>query len=77
MRNFQQHLVAMAALIGLLSSSVLGAEPLTLGSPFSSHAVLQRDMALPVWGKVEPGTKVTVKFGGQEQSATAGADGRW
>ena len=64
-----------------LATLVLGALPLsaTLRLPalFTDHMVLQRGLACPVWGWDEPGTKVTVKFAGQEKSATAGADGRW
>ena len=44
---------------------------------FTDGAVLQRDRAVPVWGKAEPGRKVTVKFAGQEKSAQAGGDGEW
>ncbi len=53
------------------------AEPLTLGSLFTDHAVFQRDIAVPVWGKAEPGCKVVVQFAGQEKPATADKDGRW
>lgn len=48
-----------------------------LASPFSDHMVLQREMAVPVWGTAAPGEKVTVAFAGQTVSATAGADGKW
>ncbi|MBA3847735.1 MAG: hypothetical protein H0X45_13970, partial [Planctomycetes bacterium] len=44
---------------------------------FSSHAVLQRGMPLPVWGWAEAGAAVTVEIGGHASSATAGADGAW
>lgn len=44
---------------------------------FGDHAVLQRDMPLPVWGWAAPGAAVTVTLAGQSQAATAGADGRW
>ena len=44
---------------------------------FSDHAVLQRGMAVPVWGTAAAGEKVTVKFRGQEKTATAGDDGKW
>jgi sialate O-acetylesterase len=43
----------------------------------SSHMVLQRGTAVPVWGTAAPGEKVTVKFRTQEKAATAGADGKW
>ena len=43
----------------------------------SSHAVLQREMEVPIWGMAEPGEKVTVKFCDQEKSAVADAQGKW
>ncbi len=48
-----------------------------LGAPFTDNAILQRRMAVPVWGWGEPGTKVTVEFAGQSKSAVAGKDGKW
>jgi sialate O-acetylesterase len=48
-----------------------------LASPFTSHMVLQRDRAVPVWGTAAPLEKVTIAFAGQEPSAVAGADGKW
>ena len=48
-----------------------------LAPVFSDNAVLQRDMAVPVWGKADPGETVTVKFAGQSVQATADADGKW
>lgn len=50
---------------------------ISLGAPFNDHAILQRDMKVPVWGWSEPGTKVTVSFKGQKVSATADKDGKW
>lgn len=44
---------------------------------FSDHAVLQRDMKVPVWGWAEPGEKVTVTVPKQHKSTTADADGKW
>lgn len=44
---------------------------------FSDNTVLQRGMPVPVWGKADPGEKVTVKFLDQEVSTTTGADGKW
>ena len=53
------------AVVALFSGSLTAAEPLSLGSLFTDHAVLQRDMAVPVWGQAEPGQKVVVQFAGQ------------
>ena len=44
---------------------------------FGDGMILQRDMAVPVWGWATAGEKVTVSFGGQEKSATADASGKW
>jgi len=72
------HLAAQAiAVVALLSHSLDAAEPLTLSSLFTDHAVLQRDMAAPVWGKAEPGQQIVVQFAAQEKKATADKDGRW
>lgn len=39
--------------------------------------VLQRGRKVAVWGKADPGEKVTVEFAGQTLSTAAAADGRW
>ncbi|MFM8620013.1 MAG: sialate O-acetylesterase [Opitutaceae bacterium] len=44
---------------------------------FSDHLVLQRDVAVPVWGWADPGEKVSVAFGGRTVESVAGADGSW
>jgi len=44
---------------------------------FTSHAVLQRDMPVPIWGTANAGETVTVKFAGQTVSTTTAADGKW
>jgi len=48
-----------------------------MSSMFGDHAVFQREMPVPVWGRGEPGTQVTVEFAGQKKTATAGPDGKW
>jgi len=50
---------------------------LTISPMFGDHAVLQRDMPVPVWGWGAPGTVVTVAFAGQQKTATSGEDGKW
>jgi sialate O-acetylesterase len=44
---------------------------------FSDHAVLQRDMKVPVWGTAAPGEEVTVSIAGQTHKATADDKGKW
>lgn len=48
-----------------------------MGAPFHDHAILQRQMKVPVWGWTKPGEKITVEFAGQKKEATAGKDGKW
>lgn len=45
-------------------------------SLFSDHMVLQRNIAVPVWGTAAEGEEVTVSFDGQKLSARA-TNGRW
>ncbi|MDY5953968.1 MAG: hypothetical protein SPK06_00865 [Kiritimatiellia bacterium] len=44
---------------------------------FADHMVLQRDRPIPVWGRAEPGSSVTVEFAGQKRQAKTAPDGRW
>ncbi len=44
---------------------------------FSDHMVIQREMAVPVWGNAAPDEEVTVEFAGQRKTVRAAADGRW
>ena len=56
----------------------VGAEAaVTLPRVFGNNMVLQQGIKVPVWGKADPGEKVTVSFAGQTVTATAGADGKW
>ncbi|MEN8829470.1 MAG: sialate O-acetylesterase [Lentimonas sp.] len=50
---------------------------LVLPSIFSSHMVLQREQALPIWGKANPGATVAVAFAGQTKKTKADTDGQW
>ena len=64
------------ALLVLCCSALVSAGELKLISLFSDHAVLQAGDAA-VFGKAHPGSKVSVKLGSAEASATAGSDGKW
>ena len=66
----------LAAALALHTATALKAE-IELGAPFADNAVLQREMAVPVWGWGKPGAEFTVKFAGQEKKAKAAADGKW
>lgn len=63
--------VAVAATATMVDAAV------TLPHVFGDKMVLQQGQKVPVWGKAEPGEKVTVAFAGQVVSATADAAGKW
>lgn len=48
-----------------------------LPSLLSDHMVLMRSEAVPIWGKADPGEKVTVQIDGHSAEATADSSGRW
>ena len=55
-------------------SALADVKPSTM---FGNHMVLQQAMRVPIWGKADPGEKITVEFAGQKKSSTANTDGRW
>jgi sialate O-acetylesterase len=48
-----------------------------MGSLFTDHMVLQRDMPVPVWGTADPGETITVEFAGQKKSAVTDVSNHW
>lgn len=67
--------------IGLLVSCLLmnfAAAEISVASPFTDHAVLQRDIAVPVWGwDATPGATVTISYRGQTKEARVNQSGLW
>lgn len=72
-------LTILSAMQTDVSASAATSPPrtVTLGAPFGSGMVLQRDVPVPVWGWADAGAKVTVEFKGQTVHAVAGDSGRW
>ena len=68
------HLVAAATFLLPLGSALAD---VTLPTIFSEHMVLEKTAKVPVWGKADPGEKITVTLADQTASATAGEDGKW
>ena len=64
-------LSVLALLPGLLTAE------LTVASPFTNNAILQRDQPIPVWGSADAGKTITVKFSDQAKSAISDSDGKW
>lgn len=50
---------------------------LQLGSIFSDSAVLQRDMAIRIWGTGSPNETVKVSLGSDDSQTTVSASGHW
>ncbi len=44
---------------------------------FTDHAVLQRDVEVPIWGWAAPGADVRITFKDQSVSATVDGEGKW
>jgi sialate O-acetylesterase len=44
---------------------------------FSNDMVLQRDMAVPIWGEADSNEMVTAEFKGQKKSVKADINGKW
>jgi len=65
----------MAAVVTIMVLAC-GASAATPATVFGDHMVLQRGMAVPVWGTGAAGEKVTVSFAGQSKTATVKA-GAW
>jgi len=64
-------------LLLMMLTALVSSATVAVKIPFSSHMVLQRNMKVNVWGTAASGETVTVKFNGQQKSATAGANKSW
>lgn len=67
----------LSILTALLFAAVSARADVKLNPIFDDHAVLQRDIPELVYGKAEPGEKVTLAFAGQTQLATTDKAGAW
>jgi len=63
--------------ITLIAAALPLQAEVSLPNIFGDHMVLQREIQNPVWGKAEPGEKVTVSIGGQQHETSADDKGRW
>ncbi|MEI6168600.1 MAG: sialate O-acetylesterase [bacterium] len=68
-------MVLLAVGAGVAGIQECGA--VALPKVFSSHMVLQRGMAVPIWGTAAPNERVTVEFFGQKKDTMADAQGKW
>lgn len=61
----------------LLSFVLSSYADLELGSLFTDHMVLQRDMPVPVWGTADAGATITVEFAGQKKTTIVDSSNHW
>ena len=61
----------------MLACSVTLEAKVTLPQLFQNGMVMQRNKAIPVWGKADAGEAVTVTLNKKKVATTADADGRW
>lgn len=76
-RRFTPTCVLCALALGVALAPSRASADVKLPPVLSSHMVLQRDRAVPIWGTATPGEKVTVEFRDQSKTAEAGKDGKW
>jgi sialate O-acetylesterase len=65
-----------AWMVTLLMASSAVAD-VTLPAIIDSHMVLQSGTSVPIWGRAEPGEKVSVSFAGQTRKTVANEAGLW
>ncbi|MDP7274320.1 MAG: sialate O-acetylesterase, partial [Planctomycetaceae bacterium] len=60
-----------------IHQSVPVAADVRLPRVFGNQMLLQRGLAVPVWGWADAGEQVAVKFAGDQQQTIADKRGRW
>jgi len=75
--RYASTITACLSIAGVFLCPAPAAADVTLPKVFGTNMVMQRDIALPVWGWADAGEKVTVRLGACEKTATADKDGNW
>jgi sialate O-acetylesterase len=57
--------------------AALVASEIRFAGIFTDHAVLQREVAAPIWGWGDPGEEVTLTFAGQTKTTKGDDKGKW
>ncbi len=71
-------MIRIACSVVLLFAAITNANAeLRTPKVFSDQMVLQRDLAVPVWGWADPNSEVTIEFASQKKTATANELGEW
>src|SRR3954454_5393000 len=70
--------LVLACCVSLYAAPALAQDaPALLAQMFQSHAVLQRDRPIPIWGTAHAADRVTVTLNAGRVQATANAEGVW
>ena len=76
-KEVMKFLYPSSTLLAILSLVMNAGAAVSVDPMFSDHMVLQRDLAVPVWGKADPGKKVKVSFRGLSKETVANEKGEW
>ncbi|GJM22776.1 MAG: hypothetical protein DHS20C15_26910 [Planctomycetota bacterium] len=68
---------SVSLLAALFALAVAAHADVRLPAVLGEHMVLQRNVALPIWGWASAGEAVSVSFAGQQQDTLADANGTW
>ena len=74
---YNVNIMKKLTLLAVVAAALAVHAKIDMGTPFTDGVVLQRDRAVPVWGKAQANTKVIVEFAGVEVSTRALSDGSW
>jgi sialate O-acetylesterase len=75
--NFRSRLSSSLVAVALAACSLTAAAEVRLPNMLSSHAVLQRERPIHIWGWATPGAHLVVSFHDQTVAANADALGAW
>src|ERR1700730_2039430 len=75
--KMKMRISCLIAAVILLTAAAVADANVSLPDVIASGMVLQRDRAVPIWGKADAGETVTVGFGKQTRNATADGEGKW
>ena len=75
--NTGQRVLALLTAVLLPPLVAPQAAEVKLSAIFSDHMVLQRELAVPIWGSATPGEDITIEFAGQKKTAMADGIGKW
>jgi sialate O-acetylesterase len=77
MTFYHRQLLRLAYILFLSTSCSLGYAQIRLPKVFGSNMVLQRGVAIPIWGSARPKSQIVVEIKGNRTKTTVAGDGKW